>query len=73
MCCCHGLPFNVLGVVFSLVALGQIRNDPRSEQGQPIAIAGLVLSLLSLLLAASMFMLGLALHTPGMMHRVYRL
>ena len=46
MCCCYGLPFNVLGIIFSLVALAQIRNDPQSQQGRPLAIAGLVLSAL---------------------------
>ena len=52
ICCCYGLPFNVLGIIFSLVALAQIKNDPQSQQGRPLAIAGLVLSLLSLVLAA---------------------
>ena len=46
------LPFNVLGIIFSLVALAQIRNDPHFQQGRPLAIAGLVLSLLSIVLAA---------------------
>ena len=49
MCCCYGVPFNVLGIIFSLVALAQIRNDPQSQQGRGLAIAGLVLSLLSIL------------------------
>jgi len=29
----------VLGIIFSLVALAQIRNDPRSRQDRPLAIA----------------------------------
>ena len=44
MCCCYGMPFNILGIVFSLVALAQIRNDPRSQDGWGMAVAGLVLS-----------------------------
>ena len=71
--CCHGLPFNVLGIVFSLVALSQIRHDPQSQQGRPLAIAGLVLSILSLVLSALMLMLGLALSKPNIVRRLYRL
>ena len=73
MCCCYGLPFNVLGIVFSLVALAQIRNDPLSQQGRPLAIAGLVLSLLSIVLAAFMLTLGLALSTSDIMRKIQRL
>lgn len=41
---CCGLVFNILGVIFSLVGLSQIK---RSQQpGRNMAIAGLVLSLL---------------------------
>ena len=39
MCCCYGLPFNLLGIIFALVALSQIRNDPQSQQGRGLAIA----------------------------------
>jgi hypothetical protein len=73
MCCCHGLPFNVLGIVFSLVALAQIRNDPQSQHGRPLAITGLVLSILSLVLSALMLMLGVALSTPNIVRRLHRL
>jgi hypothetical protein len=73
MCCCYGLPFNVLGIIFSLVALAQIKNDPLSQQGQPLAIAGLVLSLLSIVLAAFMLTLGLALNTSDIMRKIQRL
>jgi hypothetical protein len=73
MCCCYGLPFNVLGIIFSLVALGQIKNDPLAQQGRPLAIAGLVLSLLSIVLAAFMLTLGLALNTSDIMRKIQRL
>jgi hypothetical protein len=73
MCCCYGAPFNVMGIVFSLIALAQIRNDPNSQEGRSLAIAGLVLSLLSLVLAAVFFTFGLALQTPDILRRINRL
>jgi hypothetical protein len=73
MCCCYGMPFNLLGIVFSLVALAQIRNDPQSQQGRPLAIAGLVLSLLSIVLAALFFILGFALNAPDIVRRIQKL
>ncbi len=45
--CCCGVPFGVLGIVFSLIGLSQINKDPL-EQGKGLAIAGLVLSILSI-------------------------
>src|ERR1035441_3932827 len=72
-CCCYGLPFNVLGVIFALVALSQIKNDPQSQQGRGIAIAGLVLCLLSFVMAAVCMVLGLALNTPDIARRIQRL
>jgi hypothetical protein len=73
LCCCYGLPFNVLGIIFSLVALAQIGNDPQSQQGRPLAIAGLVLSVLSLVLSALMLILGFALSTPDIVRKLHRL
>ena len=52
--CCYGLPFNILGLVFSLVGLAQIKSNPELYDGQGMAVAGLVLSILGLLV-----MLGL--------------
>ena len=59
-CCCYGLPFNVAGIIVSSVALSQIKKDPVNQQGKGIAIAGLVLSILSILLAGLVLALGLA-------------
>ena len=73
MCCCYGLPFNLLGIIFALAALAQIRNDPHSQQGRGLAIAGLVLSLLSLLLAALLLTLGLALNSSDILRKIQRL
>jgi hypothetical protein len=71
--CCYGLPFNVLGVIFALVALSQIKNDPQSQQGRGLAITGLILCLLSFVLAAVSLVFGLALSTPDILRRVQRL
>ena len=60
MCCCYGLPFNVLGIVFSIVALIQIRNQPDCHGGRGMAIAGLVLSVLSVLLIGVLLAIGIA-------------
>src|SRR5262245_23648407 len=49
--CCYGLPFNLLGIVFSVIALHQIRNEPERYGGRNLAIAGLSLSILSIVLA----------------------
>jgi len=73
MCCCYGMPFNILGIVFSLVALAQIRNDPRSQDGWGMAVAGLVLSLLSFLMALIFFAFGLALSTPDLLRKLERI
>jgi hypothetical protein len=60
VCCCYGLPFNLLGTIFAIVALSQIKADPQREQGRGLAIAGLVLSVLSFALAGLGMLLGLA-------------
>ena len=54
-CCCFGIPFNLLGLIFSAVALYQINADP-SQQGKSLAIAGIVISLLSMFLG---FLIGI--------------
>jgi len=48
-CCCYGLPFNVAGIICSSMALSQISRDPTNQQGKAFAIAGLVLSIFSIL------------------------
>jgi Domain of unknown function (DUF4190)/GYF domain 2 len=72
-CCCYGLPFNVLGIVFSLVALAQINQDPVSQQGRPLAIAGLALSVVSILLAGLTLALGMAMSASDVMRKIHRL
>ncbi len=73
MCCCYGAPFNVLGIIFSLIALAQIRNDPQAQEGRGLAIAGLVLSLLSILFGLLFFAFGLALSTPDILREIRKL
>jgi hypothetical protein len=57
----------------SLAALAQIRNDPGSQEGRGLAIVGLVLSLLSLLMAVVFFAFGLAMSAPDILHKMQRL
>lgn len=59
LCCCKVL-FGTLGIIFSLIGLSQINQYPQSYEGRGIAIAGLVLSILSLLLAFLFVMIALA-------------
>lgn len=70
LCCCYGLPFNLLGIVFALVALAQMRHQPWPRAGRGQAIAGLVLSLLSLALAAFLGVLGCAINAPEILRRL---
>ena len=63
MCCC-GCPFNILGLVFSLVGLLQINRHPELYDGRGPAIAGLVLSAASLMLGFGVTLLHFLLH-PG--------
>ena len=50
VCCCGGFPFNVLGLVFSIIALAQIGEHPERHIGRGLAIGGLVLSIASFLI-----------------------
>jgi hypothetical protein len=58
-CCCYGLPFNVVGIICSLMALSQISKDPLTQQGKGLAIAGLVLSIVSILMAVALLVFSL--------------
>jgi len=59
-CCCCGVPFNLLGLIFSLIALVQLSEHQTSEKLQvsrsrDLALLGLILSLLSLVFAGGLF------------------
>ena len=56
LCCCYGLPFNVLGLIFSILALMQLQQHPDHYTGKGMATTGLILSVLSLLLALLLFL-----------------
>lgn len=61
LCCCYGVPFNLAGIGLSIAGLVQIRNQPERFQGRGLALAGLLLGILSILLAALLLVLGVAL------------
>lgn len=46
--CCYGLPFNILGLIFSIIGLIQTENNPQLYHGKALAIAGIVLNVLSM-------------------------
>jgi hypothetical protein len=48
LCCCFGLVFAVLGLVFSIIVLSRPETGP-GQKGRPLAVIGLVLSLIGLL------------------------
>lgn len=60
VCCCYGFPCNILGIVFSSIALAQISRQPDLYEGRGLAIAGLVLSLASLLIYCLALAIALA-------------
>ena len=72
-CCCYGFPFNLLGIIFSLVGLSQIKRDPQNQQGKGMAIAGLVLSILSILLALALLALGVAVSSSDLLRKLQQM
>ena len=61
------------GIICSIIALNQIKADPITQQGRNLAIAGLILSILSIVLGGLLLALGVALSTPDMLRRIQRL
>jgi hypothetical protein len=59
-CCCYGFPFNVLGIVFSAIALAQLRHSHGAPGGRGMAMAGLVLSFVQLALLMALVAFGVA-------------
>jgi hypothetical protein len=49
-CVCVGLPVGAIGIIFSCMALSQLNNNP-TQKGKGIAIAGLVLSIVGVLIS----------------------
>jgi len=71
-CCCCGFPFGILGLVFSLIGLSQINANPELHEGRGMAIAGLILSILSLLLGAGSMFFNLLANQPHVMWHIGR-
>ena len=69
LCCCYGLPFNVTGLVFSIIALGQIKSNPDRYTGTGMAITGLILCSLSLVLMTILMIIALL--TSGLGHTTH--
>jgi hypothetical protein len=57
-CCCYGIPFNILGLTFSIIALLQTNDNPQIHAGRGLAIAGIILSAISLLFSLVLMMSG---------------
>ena len=73
-CCCYGLPFNVIGLAFAVIGLVQIGKNPQVYQGKGIAVAGLVLCILSLLCSLGLLSMStVADRWHRMPRRTYRL
>ena len=68
LCCCYGLPFNLLGLVLAIVGMVETKKHPQRYSGRGIAIAGFLISLLSLLLALLLYLIGTTLE-----HAAHRL
>lgn len=69
LCCC-GCPFNILGLVFSIVALVQLNAAAENQEGRSFAVAGLICSAISLLMTLGFGLLELALAPTKVMWHV---
>jgi len=59
LCCC-GFPINILGIIFSLIALSQISRHPEVYEGRGMAIIGLVLSIAGIILFFVLLLINIA-------------
>jgi hypothetical protein len=57
-CCCYGLPFSIPGLVVSGVALAQLKKE--TQGGKGLALAGLILSLLGVVIGLGFFALQMS-------------
>jgi hypothetical protein len=74
LCCCYGFPFNLAGIICSAIALAQINKDPSNQTGKGLAIAGLIISIMSLVLAGLIMVIGgIAMSIPDALERLRRL
>jgi uncharacterized protein DUF4190/uncharacterized protein DUF4339 len=73
LCCCYGFPFSIPGIVCSVIALNQIKEDPNLQRGKGMATAGLILSILSIVLGFILIFVAASFGTPDMWRRIRRL
>jgi hypothetical protein len=66
-CCCGGFPLNILGLIFSIIALVQINSQADPQNGRAFAIIGVVLSALSLAFGMISVILP-GIENPGSFH-----
>ena len=59
-CCCYGLPFSIPGLIFSLIAIGQINSHPEGYTGKTMAIIAIALCCLGFLISVILFCFGMA-------------
>jgi Domain of unknown function (DUF4190)/GYF domain 2 len=73
-CCCWGFPLSIVGILCSILALNQIKSRPDLYNGKGMAIAGLILSISSLLLIGiyMLFTFGISGH-PDILREMRRL
>ena len=71
-CCCYGIPFNILGAVFSSIALNQLRRDREGQGGRTMAIAGLVLSIVQIVMIIGFIVLGVAFNWQNILRDLKR-
>jgi hypothetical protein len=51
VCCCFiSLPVSIAGIVFSAIGMNQIKKDPINQLGKPLALTGLILSIVGLVI-----------------------
>jgi hypothetical protein len=67
-CCCCCLPFNLMGLVFGIIALAQISEAGAAREGRGLAVAGLVLSATNLLWCLGWTTLNLATNQAHWLH-----
>ena len=58
----HVARFSVTGIIFSILGLVQIRKQPERFTGRGLAIAGIVIGIVSLVLVVVLMILGVALN-----------
>ena len=59
-CCCYGFPFSIPGVIVSSIALARLKKDSTQQPGKGLALAGLVLSIVGIVLGVTLLAFGIA-------------